>query len=65
MPGPCSFPTVSSRFRVRTHLESTGKMWYTVFSEKNFSGMLYKNAPHSEAEIERKLSAWERINYIA
>ena len=34
--------TVSSRFRVRTHLESTGKMWYTVFSEKNFSGMLYK-----------------------
>ena len=41
------------------------KMWYTVFSEKNFSGMLYKNAPHSEAEIERKLSAWERINYIA
>ena len=40
-------------------------MWYTVFSEKNFSGMLYKNAPHSEAEVERKLSAWERINYIA
>jgi hypothetical protein len=40
-------------------------MWYTVFSEKNFSGMLYKNAPHSEAEIERKLSAWERTNYIA